>query len=390
MRILHVVKSYYPDSEGGIESAIAQLSRATRAHGLRHHVFTVNARGDGRARHASASVAHASPIQARVAGVDFTLTGIPRFGALARRCDVIHYHFPWPCAHLLATAVPSGPPRLATYHADISRNPRLLRLYRPFMQRFLDRLDAVVATSSQYAESSRVLRALDPARLHVIPLGSNPPAADPDPAGGIRRWRAAVGEDFFLFVGVLRYYKGLRVALEALRHGRQRLVIAGEGPEMESLRERARELGVADRVSFHGHVEEADKWALLELCRALVLPSTVRAEAFGMALLEAAAAGRPAITTELGTGTSYVVQHEQTGLVVPPGDDRALAGAMQRLAGDPVLAHNLGQAARRRHEALFTAERYAQAHVRLYRDLLARRSRLSLVQEPPAVVRDRG
>lgn len=79
--------------------------------------------------------------------------------------------------------------------------------------------------------------------------------------------------------------------------------------------------------------------------------------------------GLPLITTEIGTGTSFVNLADETGLVVPPGDAQLLRRAMERLQGDDNLCAAMGAAARRRFEALFTADRMGAAYVRLYREL---------------------
>jgi rhamnosyl/mannosyltransferase len=88
---------------------------------------------------------------------------------------------------------------------------------------------------------------------------------------------------------------------------------------------------------FAGQVSDAKKVALLKRCRALVLPSHLRSEAYGMVLVEAAMYGRPLISCEIGTGTSYVNAHEETGFVVEPESSTALALAMNTLLNDDAL-----------------------------------------------------
>ena len=115
---------------------------------------------------------------------------------------------------------------------------------------------------------------------------------------------------------------------------------------------------------------------LLALCRAFVFPSHLRSEAFGVALLEAARAGRPMISCEIGSGTSYVNRDGETGIVVAPRDAPALARAMAQLVGDEALAKAMGAAARERYETLFGADAMADAYLDLYRELLAGRALL--------------
>jgi glycosyltransferase involved in cell wall biosynthesis len=166
----------------------------------------------------------------------------------------------------------------------------------------------------------------------------------------------------------LRYYKGVHFLIEAAKRLNARVVIVGSGPEGDGLRKLAADAG-AKNVLFAGHVSDAEKVALLKRCRALVLPSHLRSEAYGMVLVEAAMFGRPQISCEIGTGTSFVNSHEETGFVVPPQDPAALAAAMNALLADDALADRLGAAARLRYERLFSGPALGQAYAALYREV---------------------
>jgi rhamnosyl/mannosyltransferase len=209
-------------------------------------------------------------------------------------------------------------------------------------------------------------------KVPIIPNGLDE-AGYPQPTPELlEQWRARLGQDFFLFVGVLRYYKGLHTLVEAARGFSGKIVIAGNGPEGESIQRRAAEVGLSN-VELLGHVSEDDKIALLHLCRAFVFPSHVRTEAFGMSLVEASMCGKPMVTCEIATGTTFVNLEGVTGLVVPPEDPVRLRSAMTRLLEDPAEARRLGAAARTRFEQLFTAEHMAQSYENVYRELAAAR-----------------
>jgi rhamnosyl/mannosyltransferase len=99
-----------------------------------------------------------------------------------------------------------------------------------------------------------------------------------------------------------------------------------------------------------------------------VLPSHLRSEAFGMALVEAAMFGRPMISCAIGTGTSFVNQHEVSGFVVASESPAALAAAMNTLLSDEALARRMGRAARARYEQLFSGAALGEAYAKLYRE----------------------
>ena len=193
------------------------------------------------------------------------------------------------------------------------------------------------------------------------------------------KWRAQVGEKFFLFVGVLRYYKGLHILLDAVANSDYPVVIVGAGPIEHELKAHAERLGLT-HVMFVGALDDADKVALLTLCYAIVFPSHLRSEAFGISLLEGAMYGKPMISSEIGTGTTYINIHQETGLVVPPSDPQAFGEAMRALWDNPALAQAMGQRAEARYHELFTAERMAASYNALYHELVARHASVALSQ----------
>jgi rhamnosyl/mannosyltransferase len=224
-----------------------------------------------------------------------------------------------------------------------------------------------VATSPNYLATSDVLQRYKD-KTTVIPLGLDeadyPSASEEDKA----RWRARFSKPFFLFVGVLRYYKGVQILLEAAKLTNVDIVIIGDGPMEAQLNAYAREHALAN-VSFLGALPDAEKAALLELSIGLVFPSHLRSEAFGLSLVEAAMFGKPMISCEIGTGTSFVNIDGETGLVVLPSNPEALAAALTKLGNDSETSRQYGHAARLRYDQLFTAERMGKAYAGLYQEL---------------------
>ena len=151
-------------------------------------------------------------------------------------------------------------------------------------------------------------------------------------------WRARYGNrPLLLFVGRLRHYKGVNVLIEAMEQlPEATALIVGIGPMAEEWQQQAAAAGLNDRVHFLGEQPDPAVLALYHAADIFVLPSTNRAETFGIVQLEAMACGRPVICTELGTGTSYVNQNGVTGLVVP-SNDAAGPGGRRRASCWPTL-----------------------------------------------------
>ncbi len=345
MRILHLYKDYYPVL-GGIENYIRVLAEAHAAQG---HQVTVlvcatGRRSDVRERR-QVTVYRASRL-ATVASMPLSLQQPLQLARL--QADVLHLHAPYPLGEVSAWLLKRRTPWVMTYHSDVVRQRGWLKLYAPLLRRVLRRVDRILVTSPRYLETSRWLRSVRD-RCLVSPLGIDhqrfhPPATPYE------------GPPRLLFVGRLRYYKGLDTLLQALPllPGDVTLEVVGSGPMLSEWQALAGRLGVASRVHFWGEISDDALPDVYRHATLFVLPANARAEAFGMVLLEAMASGLPCVTTEVGTGTSWVVQDDITGYVVPPAQPEALARAIGRLLTDAALRQRMGRAARERVEAEFT------------------------------------
>ncbi len=364
MHVLHVGK-YYSPYRGGIETVVEQLCRGLVRRGVE----------------ITALVSNDGPVT-----VDETIDGVRvlRLGrsaelnsqplnwrlvpALRRlRFDALHFHTPNPIGALAVLAARRAEPIVVTHHSDIVRQ-RWLGVPATAAQSWLyGRAAALIAATPKHIEHSPVLRRFE-SRCRVIhfPIDAVPYLTAPSD------WdeqlpTAWQNEPLVLFVGRLVYYKGVDVLLDALRlTPRARLAIVGVGPLMTGLVEKVAALGIADRVKFLGSVPDDRLRSLYKRARFLVLPSVAPSEAFGMVQLEAMAAGRPVISTDLKSGVPYVNQHGVTGLIVPPSDPLALAAAMKTLLDNEPYASSLGEAAQRRVLAEFHVDQVVAAHHELY------------------------
>jgi rhamnosyl/mannosyltransferase len=144
------------------------------------------------------------------------------------------------------------------------------------------------------------------------------------------------------------------------------LIVAGDGPSAGAARAAATDAGLDDRVHFVGEVADEERAAYYHAADVFVLPSVSRGESFGIALLEAMACGTPVVSTELGTGTSWVNEHGSTGLVVPPGDAPGIASALRSLLADDARRAAMGAAGVERVRRHFTSDQMLAALRNLY------------------------
>jgi rhamnosyl/mannosyltransferase len=175
-----------------------------------------------------------------------------------------------------------------------------------------------------------------------------------------------------LFVGQLRYYKGLNYLIEALPGiPNANLTVVGTGPMEQAWKTLAEQCRVAARVHWAGQVSDADLPAYYAACDIFVLPCSERSEAFGAVQLEAMASARPVVSCDVNTGVAWVNQTGVTGVVVPPKDPAALAEALTTLAGDPARRQQMGEAGRARVQQEFTIERMTDQVMTIYAGVLA-------------------
>ena len=363
--VVHCYRTFYPESQGGLEQVILELVQNA-------HNSTVLTLSDNPGEQLFGKNSVLVKAKKRWVSIASCCIGPSFVKALSsQKAELLHFHFPWPFGDLAYLLGGNSRPLVITYHSDIVRQRILGALYRPLMHWFLAKADRIVATSPNYLNTSPVLRAYKE-KVEVIPLGVSEECY-PDPnSQTLSDVEQRFGRDFMLFVGVLRYYKGLEFLIRAAAGQPYRVVVAGKGPDLVRLKALAHEVG-AENVVFAGFVSEEEKAALMILCRAVVFPSHLRSEAFGVTLIEGLMHGKPLISCEIGTGTSYVNQSGETGVVIPPADVIALREAMTYLWCTPERARSMGLAARRRYEDFFTGERMAAAYQKLYEDVLEKR-----------------
>lgn len=174
-------------------------------------------------------------------------------------------------------------------------------------------------------------------------------------------------ETLALALGRLHHNKGFDVLLEALARAAQiHLWLAGDGPERAALERRARQVGVESRVRFLGWRDDVP--SLLAACDFLVVPS--RLEPLGNTIVEAWAASRPVIASKTA-GPKELIVADETGLLVPPDDPRALALALDRLAHDADLRRRLAAAGHAHYRAEFSEARVVDAYKALFAKVAA-------------------
>lgn len=356
MNILHVYKDYFPVL-GGIENHVRTLAESQAAAGHEVTVCVCNPACRSVREHRGGVLVVKSGRLGTLASMPISAAHPLAISRIA--ADLVHVQSPYPLGEVSAWLLKRKTPLVISYQSDIVRQKHILRFYGPLLRQVLGRADLIIANSPRYLETSPWLQPVRH-KCVCVPIGVDQARFSP-PGHPFN------GPPTILFVGRLRYYKGLPVLLQAMRAlPDARLNIVGDGPMLEALQNQVEALQLAPRVHFLTAVDDAMLPGLYRQAHLFALPSNARSEAYGIVLVEAMASGLPCVTTELGTGTSWLVEDGVSGRVVPPNDPQALAAALRALLEDPERMAEMGRAGRARVEAELTQQQMTQRILDVY------------------------
>jgi glycosyltransferase involved in cell wall biosynthesis len=369
--IAFVMTSFEP---GGTERQMIELARRLDPARWTIHIACFHARGTwfSRAAEAAASVAEFPVTSFRHFD---TLCHVAAFACWCRRQHIAVVHTTELYSNIFGlpgAALARVPARIAN-RREINPDKSLAQIT---LQRAAYACATRVVANSRAAADRLAAERVPAARISVIPNGLDLPRYEPRPEK--RQPRKVV------MVANLRPEKGHDLLIDAAAQlltvvPDATFEIIGGGPELVTLLTRADAAGVGHAFNFLGPRE--DVAARLAAADIFVLPS--RSEAFPNAVLEAMGAGLPIVATRVG-GIPELIDDDKTGLLVPPGDARALADALQRLMASPTAAARLGGAAQAVATARYSFTRMVAAFDALYVTELARHGAGAVAQPQPA------
>jgi rhamnosyl/mannosyltransferase len=377
LRILHVGK-YFPPFNGGIENFMSSLIEAQYSLGhdvaaiCHHHTIGLSTQTS---LHKGIEVC-----RVRNLGVFAFVPISPSFGyhlkTLVNRIkpDVVHVHMPNVSAFwlLLWSKRKLGFKLVIHWHSDVlgDKPTKIIKclypIYRVFENALLKKSDHIIATSPEYAITSVPLSTFQN-KVCIVPLGlSDCESVNTDMH---RNQQLPLR---LLCVGRLTYYKAHRLLLASFadilsKYPEVSLDIVGEGELKDQLFNFSMGLKLSASVTFHGEISDEKLIQLYADCDILCLPSIERTEAFGLVILEAAKNGMPAIVSDVkGSGMSYVVNHEDTGLVVKSNNVESLVSAIEQFIINPKLISIYGANAYKRFKTEFSLRKITKEVLAVY------------------------
>lgn len=376
MRVLHAYKACHTEIYGGIPEAIRILTSG-HDRGFVSRVLAARARGWGRRFSSGTLSIHLTGSFGTLASMPIAPSYPFELAREARRSDVVALHAPFPLVDIgVRFGVPTRAAVVLHWHADLPAPHMVSRAAAALVEPTLMRADRIVVSTQNLLQLSKALGA----HLHkctVIPFGVDTAfwgTLDEDARAEAKKL-SSLHPRLVVAVGRLVSYKGFDVLIDALAGLDATAMIVGDGQQAKRLRRLVVDRGVADRVFFTGTISRKRLLVLLHAARVFAFPSTTTQETFGIAQLEAMAAGLPIVNTALPTGVPTVARDGIEALTVPPGDPARLAQAIQHLLDSPELAASLGSGGRARAIAQFDQRRFIECTHMLYAECVETRRR---------------
>jgi ABC-type polysaccharide/polyol phosphate export permease/glycosyltransferase involved in cell wall biosynthesis len=380
--VLHIFKVYYPDLFGGTLTVIRDICASLK------DVFTSAVLVCSTSAERREIVVDGVAVErVRSFGNVLSLPAAPTYPwRLWRRIgqhDLLALHAPFPLADLVfALGLGRSRPLVVHWHADIVTYAGLRWLIQPLMRRTLRRAEAIIVSDDALIESSPLLPEFAD-KCRVVPFGIDVakydwPTLKPDRVNDRGRLVLACGR--------LVPYKGFDVLIRAAVGHEFDVWIVGEGAEHARLTQLIHELGLGGRVRLLGSVPECERVKLMCIADVFVMPSVTNAETFGLAQLEAMAAGRPIVNTALDTAVPRVARDGIEAVTVPPGDAAKLGEAIDALVRDPERRRRMGLAARKRAATRYSSVTFRQGMETVYRQAVAARAPRPVTDTAPSTV----
>jgi glycosyltransferase involved in cell wall biosynthesis len=375
--LLHVVG---PSKFGGDSVLVLELARAAREHGFRVDILASDPRFQELIRQEGFGLVDLDVLRREIRPVA-DLAALGRLTQILRRSsyDVVHTHTSKPGVIGRLAATLTGVPgvmhtvHLFGFHEE--SGPVATGVYSRVERAASHWCDRIVTVSEYHRDWALRLGIGTPDRVVAIPNGvPTRRASGSRPPSQVRAELGLTDELAIVSTGRLAEQKGLEYLIRAIPllgpdRARVRVLLAGDGPLLEPLTALAGELGVLDEVRFLGF--RSDVGDLLSAADLVVLPSLW--EGLSISLLEALAAGRAVVTTDIGSNRE-VTRDGAVAFLVPPKDPSALATAIRRLVADPARREELGRLARDEQRSRYTMDRMLGSYLEEYEGLLGRSS----------------
>lgn len=374
IKVLQSFKIYQPDTEGGIPAVMRMLA-SNLGPGFETEVLVAAQQGFGYHDRVDGVPVHRTGSLGTLWSLPLSPTYPLALARRAREVDLVAIHEPFPLADVgINLRLPRRTALIVHWHSEIVAQRRAAFLFKYYINNTIDRADNIIVSAQEVIERSPFLEKRSD-KCRIIPFGIDLSFWKEVPTNDQAEVKRIEQKYPRLVVGIGRLvdYKGFDVLIRAVTNIDCQAVIFGEGPNFDELQRKIEKLHLQDRVILRGRQPREEIRRYLHAAKAFVFPSVETSETFGIAQLEAMAAGLPIVNTDLPTAVPTVARDGLEGLTVPPSDVEALKAAIRRLLEDGTLRVRLGSAARERVKDQYEGGRFTRAVADVYRQAVAGR-----------------
>lgn len=366
MKILQFGK-FYPPSMGGIQQVMYEISEGVTKEGYVCDVLCSNTSAAYEESKFDKYTVFRTASYGILLSVSITPDLIYKLWSISKNYDIIHVQAPDPMAFLALFIVRPKAKVIIHWQSDIVRQHKTRRFFLPLQNWVLKFADKVLVTSNNYAKYSPCLQNYMN-KVEVIPLGctNNSFMSNSDNAQKIKQQYK--NKKIVLAVGRLVSYKGFMYLVEAAKDLSDDFVIliAGEGYEKERLSNIISTNNLQDKVKLLGYISEQEKYDHLEACDLFCLPSITKAEAFGVAIIEAMTFSKPIVSTNMfDSGISWVNKDGETGIQVDIESPKQIADAIVKITSDKELYDTMSSNSLKRYKKHFSGEKMVESFINL-------------------------
>ncbi|MBL0707985.1 MAG: glycosyltransferase [Sulfurimonas sp.] len=371
MKILQFGK-FYPPSMGGTEQVMFETSEGVSRDGHTCDVLCSNKK----ASYIEDKFENYTVFRTGSYGIFLSTSITPqliyKLWKLNSKYEIIHIHAPDPMAFLALFLVRPKAKIIVHWHLDIVRQHRTKKFFIPLQNWVLKFADKVIVTSKNYVQHSSDLKDVV-SKVEILPLGTSNYSHLSDKKNVKDIHEQYKNKKIVLAIGRLVGYKGFKYLVESAKYLDDdfMILIAGTGYEKDNLEDIISSNKLQKKVKLLGHISEQEKYDYLQASYLFCLPSITKAEAFGVAIIEAMSFSKPIVSTNMfDSGISWVNKDGVTGIQVDTGSSKQLADAFRKIASDKSLYESMSKNSFRRYEKLFSDKKMIQSTIEIYKSVL--------------------
>ncbi|EQA6224859.1 glycosyltransferase [Enterobacter ludwigii] len=371
MKVLQIGKFYYPVM-GGVETVAFDITEILNQKGIQCDVLCTNTNGKTVYDTINGYKVFRAGIMGGIFSTQISLKYMTILRDIISEYDILHVHLPNPLANIaIMLANTKGKKIVLHWHSDIIKQKNLLKLYHPFQTWLLKKADVIIGTTENYIINSNDLSKYR-YKCIAVPIGIDPNRliADDLIINSIKK--KFPGKKIVLSLGRHVYYKGFKYLIESAQYldDDYIILIGGEGPLMNDLKNLIAKSNVQDKVLLLGKVDHDELGSYFAACDLFCLPSIMKSEAFGVVQIEAMSFSKPVIATNIeGSGTGWVNKHDSSGINVDIMNPMQIANAIKKITSDASLYKQFSNAAKKRFDECFHREVMLDKIIAIYKSL---------------------